>query len=79
MNRNKSYLTILKDVSNDTKLLKDTLKKNNRMALRLKRLAFNRRDLTSSLLHSHYADAHTQHNKKVDRHQNLQNEKNHIS
>ena len=35
----------------------------------LKRLACNRRDLSSSLLHPHYAEAHTQHNKKVDRHQ----------
>ena len=45
------------------------------MTLCLTSLAWNRRELNSSILHPHYADAHTQHNKKVDRHQNSQNEK----
>ena len=35
----------------------------------LKRLACNRREASSSLLHPHCADTHTQHNKKVDEHQ----------
>ena len=47
----------------------------------LKRLACNRRDLSSSLLHPYYADAHThtQHNKKVDQPQNGKVKQNHIS
>ena len=45
----------------------------------LKRLACNRRDLSNSLLHPQYAEAHTQHYKKVDRHQNGKIKKNHIS
>ena len=37
--------------------------------LELTSLVFNRRELDSLLLLPSYADAHTQHNKKVDRHQ----------
>ena len=40
------------------------------MSNRIKRLICNRRELSSSLLHPNHADAHTQHKKNVDQHQN---------
>ena len=51
------------------KKVQDSSRKNY---VHVKGLACNRRQLNSSLLLPSYADAHTQHNKKVDRHQNLQ-------
>ena len=53
--------------------------KNPKISKTLTSLAWNRRGLNSSLLHPHYADAHTQHNKKVDQQQNGTMKKNHIS
>ena len=42
---------------------------NQGLGVHIKRLACNRREASSSLLHPHCADTHTQHNKKVDEHQ----------